>query len=655
MSNNNNLPEAFIKSKANFNPYQYDPFYKVFKPKDSGEGYELTGKNLLIADEVGVGKTIEAGIIMTEYAKNFIDNSILIICPVKLCQNWQSELEKFFELEFSIFDGEISGGYDIIPSSYFSSNKIQDPNLSSETENQEKIQAIKDLNYNLIIIDEAHIIRNDNILRSSIKSLLQHEENDKLRIFMTATPVFNKEEDLNNITELLGTHEKTTTLQAVANCRDEFLQIDIIEVKLEDSEQKFFDGIISDLDNTCKGFIRRLGASSLMAVKKWFESRLEKVKSDEEIEKEYKENLVRNLTTFVRRFDEFYKQNNYIDTKLKNLKDKIKEIFKEGDQYPNQSKGIIIFSYFKDTGNYLLEKLQEEFGNVYFLNGDSTSDDVNRVKMEFKEKVEDGEEAILICSSALAEGHNFQFCQNLIHYDLPFTPAQIGQRNGRIYRTGQKGKPRAYYMLVDNSYDDRLFGEIILEKCTIVKSLSDVDRISWLNILPKDAGDKIEKTFTNYLTEKVNDIKIKRKTLNQSNEGSDLSNLINFNEAEREQEIIEETNEEKQLTAEEVIFKRYLKKYFYKNGEWRNPSTDYNVKELFDNANTFIDKDNYYINTLVVLIREDMKYFNKDSTSLEDMHLDDYKAKEENLFKEWYGDDWESELQKFKNNTNNSN
>ena len=55
---------------------------------------------------------------------------------------------------------------------------------------------------------------------------------------------------------------------------------------------------------------------------------------------------------------------------------------------------------------------------------------------------------ILICSDAAKEGHNLQFCHNLIHYDLPFAPAVIGQRNGRIYRKGQQETPLCFYMLL---------------------------------------------------------------------------------------------------------------------------------------------------------------------------------------------------------------
>lgn len=91
----NNIPVALFNSKALFNPYQYKPFFKFFD--FDGNRWNWNVNNLFITDEVGVGKTFEAGIILEELLKNNPNLSILIISPVKLCENWEVEMrENFF-------------------------------------------------------------------------------------------------------------------------------------------------------------------------------------------------------------------------------------------------------------------------------------------------------------------------------------------------------------------------------------------------------------------------------------------------------------------------------------------------------------------------------------------------------------------------------
>lgn len=97
----------------------------------------------------------------------------------------------------------------------------------------------------------------------------------------------------------------------------------------------------------------------------------------------------------------------------------------------------------------------------------------------------------------------YQFCQNLIHYDFPFTPAAIGQRNGRIYRKGQEGIPKVYYMFTNGTYDERLFGEIIVSKARIVKIASEKKLVSVLDVLPNDSNNYFEKCIKAYFNDLV--------------------------------------------------------------------------------------------------------------------------------------------------------
>ncbi len=161
----------------------------------------------------------------------------------------------------------------------------------------------------------------------------------------------------------------------------------------------------------------------------------------------------------------------------------------------------VIFSSYRFTCEYLKDNLESNF-IVDVITGKTSVKEVNRIKGEFKNTDND---YILICSDAAKEGHNLQFCHYIIHYDLPFSPAVIGQRNGRIYRRGQQHTPECFYMLMgeDGSklagYDDRIFGQIIMEKCQLVGEAADQKIISKMNILPGDSRDILESYINNYL------------------------------------------------------------------------------------------------------------------------------------------------------------
>ena len=144
------LGNTLFNSKINLTPHQIDAaLFALKSPLDKG---------VLLADEVGLGKTIEAGIII---AQNWFEkkSKILIIVPASLLRQWQNELfDKFFLnsiiFERKVFDEFIKKGYknpflgtkDIIICSY---------NFASTNR-----EFIKDARFNLVVIDEAHKLRN---------------------------------------------------------------------------------------------------------------------------------------------------------------------------------------------------------------------------------------------------------------------------------------------------------------------------------------------------------------------------------------------------------------------------------------------------------------------------------------------------------------
>ena len=133
---------------------------------------KLNGRALL-ADEVGLGKTIEAGLILKEYLLRGMAKKILILTPASLITQWQEELKTKFDLTFKnhleINDWDDS---DLI---------IASLDTAKSTKNQEFVKKIK---YDLLIVDEAHKLKN----RKTKNWKFVNAINTKYLLMLTATP-----------------------------------------------------------------------------------------------------------------------------------------------------------------------------------------------------------------------------------------------------------------------------------------------------------------------------------------------------------------------------------------------------------------------------------------------------------------------------------
>ncbi|MCB0058601.1 MAG: DEAD/DEAH box helicase, partial [Caldilineaceae bacterium] len=162
---------------------------------------------LLISDEVGLGKTIEAGIILTELNARMNLNRVLIVCPSSLMTKWRSELRERFDLEFEIYDGptfrdeleELGRLGDSAPI-----RGIASLELLRRAENIEALNKTKP-RLDLVIVDEAHHMRNSgtmsNVLGDYMSSL------SEAMVFLTATPLNLGERDFFELLHLLVPEE----------------------------------------------------------------------------------------------------------------------------------------------------------------------------------------------------------------------------------------------------------------------------------------------------------------------------------------------------------------------------------------------------------------------------------------------------------------
>ncbi len=196
-----NVFYAMQTSRTDFYAYQFKPVYKFI---------ESANGRILIADEVGLGKTIEAGLIWQEVKARTGAEKLLVICPSMLRPKWKKELRTRFHLQAEIYDSR--GFLALLEDFEREPQNFQCVAVcSAESLRQEKaLEAMEefsksDLFFDLAVIDEAHYLRNSGTrthqMGQAVSGITEH------LIMLTATPIHLKNEDLYRLLNVLDRDE----------------------------------------------------------------------------------------------------------------------------------------------------------------------------------------------------------------------------------------------------------------------------------------------------------------------------------------------------------------------------------------------------------------------------------------------------------------
>jgi len=186
---------TFYASRTEFQVHQFKPvlkFLNTFKQR------------LLLADEVGLGKTIEAGIIITEMSARLGELSrVLIVCPSMLTQKWEKEMRKRFSLDFNILKRDDFMKFLQRYTEYGEAEKIKGIATLQMLRSNKMIEGLRETSprFDLVIVDEAHYMRNPETLSSELGEVLS-ELSDAM-LFLSATPLQLGTPDLFNLVRIL--------------------------------------------------------------------------------------------------------------------------------------------------------------------------------------------------------------------------------------------------------------------------------------------------------------------------------------------------------------------------------------------------------------------------------------------------------------------
>jgi ATP-dependent helicase HepA len=178
---------------------------------------------------------------------------------------------------------------------------------------------------------------------------------------------------------------------------------------------------------------------------------------------------------------------NSVDTKFEFFVHALKEVFLQ-----EPTSKVLVFAFFRGTLDYLYTRLMQNGFQVQIIHGDIKLPERKSNVDQFRE---DPKVQILLSSEVGSEGLDFQFCNTIFNYDLPWNPMKVEQRIGRLDRFGQKHKRiNIYNLVIENSIEERIFMRLY-ERIGIFKAaIGDLEAI---------LGDEIKKISSKIFSSKL--------------------------------------------------------------------------------------------------------------------------------------------------------
>lgn len=387
----------------------------------------------ILADEVGLGKTIEAGLTLAELRMRGLADRTLVIAPAGLVIQWQEELERKFGLPTAIAQRD---GWDreldrpIVAASLAAARR--DPLKSVLTEDQ----------WDLVIVDEAHRVRAP---RSASGKLVRQLRSRHL-LLLTATPVENRLQDLYEMVSLVApgllgtsaqfraTHgaggaDPRRTPKNVAALRKRTGEVMIRHRRSEVAvmlPQRLAETVLVDPSEEESALYRELGARIRAEGRRAGPARRLTLRSLAKLAGSSPAAVAPTLRKLG--WDDLAGRAESVALPRKGavLLERLRSVVGGGDK-------VLVFTAFRQTLDQLAGQVADAGLPAGVYHGSLARAEKERVIASFRDDV-----PILLSTESAGEGRNLQFCHVMVNMDLPWNPMQIEQRLGRLHRVGQQ-------------------------------------------------------------------------------------------------------------------------------------------------------------------------------------------------------------------------
>ncbi len=391
----------------------------------------------ILADEVGLGKTIEAGLVMSELRMRGLAGKILVLAPAGLVEQWREELDRKFALPSEFvsakatrtdgWDNGSSGDRPILLASLATARR---PPLRD---------SLAGIDWDLVIVDEDHRLQNP----STASSKLVRSLRTRHLLLLTATPVENRLSDLFNLTSLVapgllgtardfrsrhGSHAVGEAARDIAGLRTRVSEVMVrhrrSDVALMLPRRLAETKLVKPVDAEAELYrhvanrVREEGHAATPAKAMALRSALRLAGSSPAALQATLDKLgwsdLHPMCNAVERWE-----------KAAVLLEVIRRRFKSGEK-------VAVFTAFRNTQQALLDLLAASGVKAAVYHGGLSRRQKEEAITAFRDSMD-----VLVTTEAAGEGRNLQFCHVIVNFDLPWNPMQIEQRLGRIHRIGQ--------------------------------------------------------------------------------------------------------------------------------------------------------------------------------------------------------------------------
>ncbi len=483
----------------------------------------------LIADDVGLGKTIEAGLILKELDARRRADRVLFVVPAHLQKKWIREMDRFFDISLTKADrawvegekrrlGEEANVWDQDEQRLITSQAFL---------RQEKFDTPLDETFwDVAVVDEAHKgSKKGDTPSKTAKRIEQVSGRSDALLLLSATPHTGKEQSFRSLVSYIDPLRVAENQELTREMVDEVMirrgketifddegerifpnrDVQTVPVDMTLPEEDFYEAVTEYvrriynrsevLNAPVVGFAMALMqkrlVSSIGAIEATLERRLDGLMEEDEVD------LSRDARSYLEGEDleeddqiaaqkELERISVSADEALHEELEALRHLLDMADQITVDSKArkvrrfiqslleedpnekVLLFTEYRDTLDYFLSLCEEEpwYDEIMVIHGDVDKDDRTQIEDEFNY----GERRLLFATDAASEGIDLQkSCHVMINYELPWNPNRLEQRIGRIHRYGQEREVKVWNFQFDGTREAEIF-EMLQNKVENIRS-----------------------------------------------------------------------------------------------------------------------------------------------------------------------------------------
>lgn len=429
--------------------YQVETARKVLK--------QFRGR-VLLADEVGLGKTIEAGMILKEYLLRGMAERVLVLTPASLVGQWHEEMKSKFGIEFITSQAPLSHRD---ATAFWASPRI----IASIATARREIHAenLSQRQFDLVIVDEAHHLKN----RSSRNWKFVDGLQKRFLLLLSATPIQNSLIELYNLLTLLK--------PGIFKTEKEFRSIYVtpgnprVPANRERLQELMRDVMVRNTRALVDVRLPPRRASTLIAEPSPEElecyQELSRLLRDLPEDQKTRHSMAlhhlleaagsspRAAAASLARLGDSDLSAEWRELSAKyarlTLSAKADALLSLLERNPSEKK--IVFVRFRETLHMLGDLLRERGLPFACFEGSLGNAEKESAIEKFREEV-----PVLLSTESGGEGRNLQFCNTLVNFDLPWNPQLIEQRIGRIHRIGQTREVFVFNLAVKHTVEEHI-------------------------------------------------------------------------------------------------------------------------------------------------------------------------------------------------------